>query len=210
MKKILTTFAFGPQAGFLDVSLPTFREYAAKHDYDLYVPSETNFAGTGRHHSWNKIPLILSLLERGYDAVLWLDADVAVLRHGIDIMRDAGESAIAMAVQNTPDGSVPSAGVLVARQHASDLLRVAWKRTFFARSAVWWEQAALISCLGGDPDAAHVSVPASPLWQELPYEWNPHINDPRGIPDDCRFFHATMHADRLSAMRSRIAGASSC
>jgi len=42
-------------------------------------------------------------------------------------------------------------------------------------------------------------VPAGRLWAQLPYEWNSHIHDPRGVSDS-RFFHATCFADRKAAM----------
>lgn len=199
MKKVLTTFAFGALSGLLDVSLPTFRRYAAIHDYDLYVPAGGNFPANDRPLSWLKIPTILALLESGYQAVLWLDADVTVVKHDRDILEDAGNSPLAMAVQRTQDGDVPSCGVFVVRDGAQQILREAWSRDSFRRSSCWWEQAAVIACLGGDPDATPVFVPPSPAWHELPYEWNPHVRDPRGVAG-CRFFHATCFPDRKTAM----------
>jgi hypothetical protein len=199
MKKVLTTFAFGQHSDLLDVSLPTFRRYAAIHGYDLYVPAGSNFAANDRPFAWLKIPTILALLESGYQAVLWMDADVTVIKHDKDILKDAGHAPLAMAVQHTPDGAVPSTGVWVVRDGAQPLLREAWSKDSFQRSSCWWEQAAVIDRLGGDPDATPVLVPPGPMWHELPYEWNPHIRDARGIAG-CRFFHATGFADRRAAM----------
>lgn len=203
MKKVLTTFGFGDSATLLDIALPTFCRYAASYGYDLYVPSEGNFAGTTRPHSWSKIPLIISLLKSGYDAVLWLDADVTVLRHGRDIIDDAGTAPMAMVVHETQDGRVPNCGVWVVKAAAIDVLREVWVRDGFVRSGCWWEQAGVISVLGGDPDAEQVSVPPGPLWHELPYEWNPHISDARGVAG-CRFFHATQFPDRRQAMMESL------
>jgi hypothetical protein len=39
-------------------------------------------------------------------------------------------------------------------------------------------------------------------WTQLDYQWNPHTNDYRGIPDDPNFFHATMFPDRLEIMQN--------
>lgn len=200
MKTVITSFAFGPQADLLDVSLPTFRWYAEKHGYDLYTPAEERFSGVSRPYSWRKVPLLISLLESGYEAVLWLDADVVVRRYDRDILEDAGAAPICMAVHNTTDGGVPNCGVWIVQRSAIDFLRSLWPLDGFRRSSCWWEQAAVISALGGDPDATPVTVPAGPLWSELPYEWNPHVMDSRGIPDECRFFHATAFADRRAAM----------
>jgi hypothetical protein len=202
MKKVITTFAFGPMADLLDVSLPTFSRYAQAHGYDLFVPSGPQFAGIPRHPSWFKVPLILSLLQGGYDTVLWIDADVVVRKHDKDIIEGV-EAPMGMVVQNTPDGAVPSCGVWMVRKAAMEFLQGLWPLDGFARSWCWWEQAAVIAALGGDPDATPVSVPNG-WWAQLPYEFNPHIRDPRGIYD-CRFFHATCFADRLAAMKEALA-----
>jgi len=200
MKKALTTFGLGPMADLLDVSLPTFAWYAQTHGYDLFVPSGEQFAGMKRPLSWGKIPLILSLLRGGYDAVLWLDADVAIVRHDRDILDDLpADAPMGMAVHHTEDGAVPNCGVWLVRAEAAELLESLWPLDGFRRSACWWEQAALIAALGGDPDATPVDVPAGQAWAELPYEWNPHARDPRGFTE-FRFFHATCFPDRKEAM----------
>jgi len=201
VKKVITTFAFGPQRELLDVCLPTFARYAEIHGYDLYVPAEKSVSSDDeRPFPWLKIPLLLSLFAINYEAVLWLDADVIVRRYEKDILEDSHPTPLAMAVHRTDDGDVPNSGVWIVRNTAVDFLRSLWPLNSFRRSSGWWEQAAVIAALGGDPDAGKVSVPEGPLWGELPYEWNPHIADNRGIPEDCRFFHATMFPDRKAAM----------
>jgi hypothetical protein len=202
MKKVITTFGLGPMSELLDVSLPTFARYAQAHGYDLFVPSGAQFTGIQRHPSWFKVPLIMSLLKGGYDTVLWIDADVVVRKYDRDIVEGV-ESPMGMVVQNTSDGAVPSCGVWMVRQAAMEFLQSLWPLDGFARSGCWWEQAAVIAALGGDPDATPVSVPNG-WWAQLPYEFNPHIGDPRGIYD-CRFFHATGFADRLTAMKEALA-----
>jgi hypothetical protein len=204
MKKALTTFGLGPMAELLDVSLPTFARYAQTHGYDLFVPSGQQFSSINRHASWGKIPLIVSLLRGGYDAVLWLDADVAVVEHDKDIIDDLpADAPMGLVVHRTPDGAVPNCGVWLVRAEAAEMLESLWPLDGFRRSACWWEQAALIAALGGDPDATPVAVPAGRAWVELPYEWNPHLRDSRGVAD-CRFFHATCFPDRKAAMLEAI------
>jgi hypothetical protein len=200
MKKALTTFGLGPMAELLDVSLPTFAWYAQTHGYDLFVPSGQQFTGIDRHVSWGKIPLIISLLRGGYDTVLWLDADVAVVKHDRDILDDLPDDApMGMVVHRTEDGAVPNCGVWLVRAEAAEMLESLWPLDGFRRSGGWWEQAALIAALGGDPDATPVEVPAGRAWAELPYQWNPHCRDPRGVSAG-RFFHATCFPDRKAAM----------
>jgi hypothetical protein len=200
MKKALTTFGLGPMAELLDISLPTFAWYAQTHGYDLFVPSGEQFSSMRRHPSWGKIPLIMSLIQSGYDTVLWLDADVAVVRHDKDIVDDLpADAAMGMVVHHTEDGAVPNCGVWLVRAEAAEMLESLWPLNEFRRSSCWWEQAALIAALGGDPDATLVAVPAGRAWAELPYQWNSHVRDSRGI-SDFRFFHATCFPDRKAAM----------
>lgn len=198
-RTVLTTFGFGPAAAYLDISLPTFAAYAQHHGMDLYVPAPQRFDGLSRACPWWKIPLLVSLLGAGYETVLWLDSDVVVRHYDKNILDDASEAPMSMVVQETPDGAVPSTGVWVVRETALESLHGLWALDGFRRSECWWEQAAVISALGGDPDAGQVFVPPGPLWGSLPYEWNPHVRDPRGAVGG-RFFHATGFDDRRAAM----------
>lgn len=212
MLKCLTTFAFGPHEELLDVALPTFWRYAKTHDYDLYIPRHNAIRRfeqiDGRCVSWLKVLVLSSLLDT-YDVVLWLDADVAILRHDRDIVDDAPDKPMGMVVHHTPDGHVPNCGVWLVRKSAKVFLDGLWPHNGFRRSACWWEQASVIHCLGGDPDSPNdVGVPAGPLWGELPYEWNPHGMDARGVPADARCFHATTFPDRAGEMRRRVHEAS--
>lgn len=206
MRRVLTTFGFGEHAGLLEISLPTFARYAARHGYDLFVPQEYFFRDEtkARPYSWWKVPLLRTLLEGGYESVLWVDSDVVIRRHDKDIAEDCGEAPMHMVVHQTEDGSVPNCGVWFVRNSATQFLGEVWGRTGSRREDGWWEQAAVISALGGDADAEKVSVPEGPLWGQLPYEWNPHALDSRGITSDARFFHATMIHDRAIAMRRAI------
>jgi len=200
MRKVLTTFGLGPMADLLDVSLPTFARYAYANGYDLIVPAAKHYQNMSRPYSWAKVPLISALMQSGYDAVLWIDADVVVRKHDRDILDDLpAEAPMGMVVHHTPDGGVPNCGVWLVRAEALELIDSLWPLDGFSRSSCWWEQAALIAALGGDPDATPVDVPAGSLWAELPYEWNPHLRDARGV-SDCRFFHATCFPDRKAAM----------
>lgn len=217
--KILTTFGVGPAREALAISLPFMQAYAARHGYTLVLPSdeEVKVLGDGRPPSWAKIPWLSKLCEESPPStnILWLDADVIVARHNVDIAELwPGRSGwwnpwVSMVVQEVPDGSVPSCGVMLLRsdRYARSRFCDVWYACGpdgmnSARSAGWWEQAAMIRYLGGDPDQHPiVPPPESVFWGKLGYTWNPHPADPRGVPEDCRFFHATGIADRLGAMR---------
>jgi len=213
--KILTTFGTGPAREALAISLPLMARYAQRHGYRLVVPSdaEVEKACCGRPASWGKIGWLKRLERTTGDAlVLWIDADVIVCRHDVDIADHVSPLPfVSMVVQNTPDGAVPSCGVILVDNsyylHPADAYEEIWNACGpdgmnAVRSSGWWEQAAMIRWLGGDPDPTPiVTPPPSNKWGELAYEWNPHPCDPRGIPDDLRFFHATATNDRFGDMR---------
>lgn len=213
MKKVLTTFAAGEaHEAMLAVTLPAMARYARENDYSLHIPPYGEVmdfcGGDPRNASWAKVAIIMGLLGK-HGFVLWLDADVLPRRFDKDIEADCGE-ALSMVVHQTHDGSVPNCGVLGVRRSVqainvlADTLRHGppgrWER-----SPWWWEQAEIIAQLGGDPNAPQISVPESPLWSALPYEWNPHIADARGVPDNCRFFHATQWQDRVAELKRMAA-----
>ena len=216
--KILTTFGTGPAREALAISLPLMARYAQRHGYRLVVPSdaEVKWLCRGRPASWGKIRWLRRLCcEAMGSLVLWLDADVVAVRQDKDIAdeRPAGRPFVSMTVQNTPDGAVPSCGVMLLDNDVDSLhwIDEAYENIWNAcgpdgmnavRSPGWWEQAAMLRWLGGDPDPTPiVTPPPSKKWGELAYEWNPHPYDPRGIPDDLRFFHATATNDRFGDMR---------
>jgi hypothetical protein len=213
--KILTTFGTGPAREALAISLPLMARYAQRHGYRFVVPSdaEVEKACRGRPPSWGKVAWLHRLCDEAPSTVLWLDADVVVVRQDKDIADERPDRPfVSLTVQNTPDGAVPSCGVMLLEN--CDVERrpeTPYEDIWMAcgpdgmnavRSSGWWEQAAMIRWLGGDPDPTPiVTPPPSNKWGELDYKWNPHPRDPRGVPDDLRFFHATATDDRFGDMR---------
>lgn len=215
MRKVIATFGTGPLAAASEISLPLMARYAMRHGYSLVSlgpESVDSLVGElGLPPSWAKVWMVRQLLESGYRAVVWLDADVVVVRGDRDIIDDVRHwSPLSMVVQETQDGRVPSCGVMVATKESKSVFDRVMNRAVnhyikhvdLPRADCWWEQSAVIEALGG---SAHptpiVTPPPSDLWGELPYEWNPHPLDVRGIPDDCRFFHATATGDRIGEMK---------
>jgi hypothetical protein len=216
VKKALVTFGVGDARPLLDISLPTFRRYADAHGYELVIgepPASDDV-------SWRKLPLLIELFREGYDALVWIDADIVVMRHDRDILDDSPHP-LGLVVHEVPEGRVPNCGLMVLRwplgivplltaQAIADARQVEGRP--FRRSA-WWEQSAIIEAIGGDPDHDFVSVPQGVqnvtgtslgTWGKLPYEWNPHPHDWRGYPPNARCFHATMSADRACAMATAV------
>lgn len=208
MKKVLTSFGFGSQQQLLEVSIPTLHKYAHKHSYDLFIPSENYFTEKTkeRQYSWWKLELITKLFEN-YDRILWIDADVVICDFTIDIMAEIdNDSHVGMVVHKTNDGYVPNCGIWVLDKKCMNWFAELWNYSNLPRSNGWWEQAAMLYKLGIDTGTANIKMPETfPMpWTQLNYLWNPHINDSRGIPQNSRFFHATMFKNRLEAMKHRV------
>lgn len=207
MRKVLISMADGNPAyrEMLAISAPSHAKYAAIHGYEYAMasPRVVDALRDERAPSWAKVELLRQCgLKTGHGFALFLDADVCVCDYDKDIIEDfpVGKK-FGMVVHHTSDGAVPNCGVLACMGDCEYELNHIWHAPAFRRSEFWWEQAAMIHLLGGDPDATPVSVPEGPLWGELPYQWNPHANDPRGFPPGIRFFHATMLAERAKTLR---------
>ena len=146
MQKALATFGWDDAAPLLDLALPTFRDYAARHGYHLIVASRR----CDRPASWCKIPLLQELLA-SYDFVLWIDADAIILDASIDLATVIPDDAYqAFVVTNCGEGvgESPNLGVWALRAvpRAKELLDAIWSQEDFIDQG--WEQMALMRLLG--------------------------------------------------------------
>lgn len=208
MKKVLTSFGFGNQKQLLRIASPTFVKYAQEHNYDLFIPSESFFSETTktRHYSWWKIELISKLFNI-YDRILWIDADVVVVRCDKDILDELdNDSHVGMVVHEVPIGFVPNCGVWTLDKKCMSWFPDLWQYNKLPRSDGWWEQDAMLYKLGINSGSNNIQLPSSyPIpWKQLDYLWNPHVHDHRGIPSNLRFFHATMFEDRAKVMQNIV------
>ncbi len=124
--------------------------YAARHGHSVHAEC----APPGdRPPAWRKIEVISSLLDRGHDAVLWVDADAVILRSDADILAELRPGKDLYLVQHLtpqfPDLPVPISGVMLIRgsDWSRELLRRIWERTEYLHHP-WWENAALIAIMG--------------------------------------------------------------
>jgi len=205
MKKVLTTFGFGEQQQLLNISIPTLHKYAQQHNYDLFVPSASFFSTKTkeRHYSWWKVELIKKLFD-SYEKILWIDADVVICNFQYDIMEELqDDSHVGMVVHKTNIGYVPNCGVWVLDKKCMDWFPDLWNHNNLPRSDGFWEQDAMLYKLGINTDTNNIQMPETfPIpWTKLDYLWNPHVHDNRGIPNNTRFFHATMFQDRAKTMK---------
>lgn len=207
MNKMLISLAVGPEyEEMFEVTRPAMQRYARAHGYTSAVPNHEVFVDTERHPSYWKIEAILRCFLAGIDIVLWLDADVEILNFDRDIAQDLGrENLFGCVVHRTKThGTIPNAGVWVVRKEFAPWLLKMNRLDRFASSPHVWEQAALVSIMGGNHDQYPITLPETkPLpWAELPYEWNVIDQDERGVPEMTRFFHSVRGTDnRIERLR---------
>ena len=154
MKRAIVTYAAGAHEELLDVSLPTYKDFAHRHGYDVVVGSKL----TDMPPAWNKIPLLMEALGL-YDDVVWFDCDLVVVNPYDDFPPMTGLHAM---VRHFEDNSeVPNSGVWRIRQSsggiidgessgglsAAGLLRGILALEVFHNHG-WWEQAALMTLMG--------------------------------------------------------------
>jgi hypothetical protein len=121
------------------------------------------------------VPFLQHLLD-GYDEVLWLDADLAVLDHSEDIAnyvkRESFQALVEVRIEVLRSVNT---GVWFLRSgaRAREFLQAVWDSTVYVDHE-WWENAAVLALLGYSLDG--VGEPRPTSWWEgtqvLPEEWN--------------------------------------
>lgn len=209
MRKALVSFAVGPQAPLLDISGPRFFSYARRHGYDLFIPDASYFRGWTREPSWWKLSLLRGLFESHglYDLALWLDADVMIVDESANIAEELpAEDWLGLVVHTTTThGQIPNCGVMLARPEFA--LKVGPSLLCDTRRYRCWEQGALMSRMGVEPERYPVTLPDAKSfpWKEIGPEWNVIKADVRSGTVTPRFVHCTGSRrveDKMAQMRA--------
>lgn len=183
MGRVLVSLGTGKQRKLLRLASVTFRRYARRHGYELDLHDEA--VDHERPPAWSKVALIRRLLDT-HEIVLWLDADIVVVRGDRDIAAELpGDRFIAM-VEHTVGGKAnPNTGVMVIRSgdEARRFFDEVWQKTGYLNHR-WWEQAAVMDLLGYDPETGERVRESD--WHErihwLGKEWNSIRDDPAPQP----------------------------
>jgi len=177
MKKVIVTLASGTHNSYLDMSRSRLIEYGEKHNYDVHVIDEV--LTIDRPPAWSKILLIQKLLK-AYDIVLWIDSDAVIIDSSTDILNeiDLDKTELALVEHSYAEQTHPNCGVMLFRRTESVLqfLDVVWKQVDLIDHP-WWEQAAILRCLGIDSEALPIgpgNIPSRPLIDVkfLDKKWN--------------------------------------
>lgn len=222
MQRAIVTYAEGAHEELLDVALPTYKNFAHRHGYDLYVGEKMcDFPS-----AWNKIPLLIKVLN-DYDEVVWFDCDLVVVDPSEDFPAMTSDPFRGMFVQDKlhsmvrhfEDASeVPNSGVWRLRHscnglYSKDLLRNMQALEVF-RNHGWWEQAALMTLMGYcvPPEGSHFPDTKCKCVQQTKWLtscqfmrlcWNSH---PNYRADHPRIVHCSYQnmAQRLEIMRALV------
>lgn len=207
MSNIITSFGFGEAKSLLDLTYPSYKSYANKYNYKLYCPDKNFFSKKIKEkpYSWWKIELIEILLKE-YENVIWIDADILIVDESKNILNDLytkKDTHMGLVVHDTKLGKIPNCGLWALNQRSLNWISDIYK--FDNRSSLsnyWWEQAALMSMMKFNFKKNPIKIPDSFnfSWTSLPYYWNPHVYDSRGIYNGCLFFHSTMFKNKLNAI----------
>lgn len=146
MKRAIITYAAGAHEELLDIALPTYKDFAQRHGYDLIIGEKM----CSLPPAWNKIPLLLNTLEiLKYDEVVWFDCDLVVVNPTEDFppLLDNPSKLHAMVRHFEDNSEVPNSGVWRLRRGGEQLLQDTLGLEVF-RNHGWWEQAALMTLMG--------------------------------------------------------------
>lgn len=146
MKRAIVTYAAGAHEELLDVALPTYKEFASKHGYDLIIGEKI----CDLPPAWNKISLLMKAFKT-YDEIVWLDCDLVIVDTSEDFPT-LDNTKLHSLVRHFEDSSeIPNSGVWRLRKfnglYSEDLLVDISSLEVF-RNHGWWEQAALMTLMG--------------------------------------------------------------
>lgn len=208
MRKAIATFGIGPHQKMLALAMPTFIEYAGRHNYEIVVGTGES---AGRPPYWGKV-LLLQRVLRVYDFVLWLDADVVILDGSVDmasIVPETAFQALALVLEDPPD-PYPCNGVWALRnsEMSHRFLSEVWGQEDLIDHK-FPEQAAALRTLGWSLVSPWRKVNQT-QWDEatyyLPEEWDMLPVYPIGYARGFIRHYAEMpYAVRLIEMRTDLA-----
>ena len=213
VKSCIVTYAAGAHEELLDVALPSYKDFAVRHHYDLHVGEKH----TDLPPAWNKIPLLLYALQR-YEEVVWFDCDMVVVDPSEDfplISNTPGRTCYHALVRHFDGNSeVPNSGVWRLTRECVPLLEKMMELEVFTNHG-WWEQAALMTMMGYSvpPEGTHFpDTKCHNKYQTRWYKachfmrlyWNSHPNYRHDKP---RIVHCSYPRiqDRLDVMRALAA-----
>jgi hypothetical protein len=182
MKKAMLSYAVGESHKKMhSLTIDSKNKYAERFGYDFFVPEITD---QGRPASWEKINLLISLLQE-YDQVLFLGCDILIVNHSQDISDqvpvEAWQALVVHDVESMPGaarvGYIPNCDMWIVKPKMLPVLKQIESMSTQLRDHGWWEQAALMQLMGFNLNLPCFRQNPTPLWKvtyELDPRWNYH------------------------------------
>lgn len=142
MSRCIVTYAAGAHEELLDVALPTYKEFAHRHGYEVIVDT-TEYPDLPP--AWRKVPMLAHLLGI-YDEAVWFDCDLVVVDPTVDFPKWEPAKYHALVRHFEDKSEVPNSGVWRLRGCGLLLDRMMELEVFTNHG--WWEQAALMTLMG--------------------------------------------------------------
>jgi hypothetical protein len=180
MRKVIVSLGTGPQSRLLHIAGRSFRRYAARHDYELALHTET--LDPTRAPPWSKV-LLLRRLAATHDLLLWLDTDLVIVDDSLDIADELEEGRFLYMVEHrTKEGRMPNSGVMLLRGGTDtiEFLDEVYAQEDLVKHR-WWENAAICRLLGYRLDPVELDSP-TPLLTEHTKLISPRWNSIRDAP----------------------------
>jgi hypothetical protein len=177
MRKVIVSLGTGRQSRLLAIAARSFRRYAARHDYELALHTDT--VDPTRPAPWSKV-MLLRELAATHDLLLWLDADLVIVDDSLDIASELEDGRFLYMVEHhTKEGRMPNSGVMLLRGGADTIV---FLDDVYAQQDLinhrWWENAAICRLLGYRLDPIELESPTplltertkliSPRWNSIP------------------------------------------
>lgn len=194
---LLTAAGPGMREVMHELAVPTFRSYAQAWGYEVHaVDLASDGVGAdpdAQRVKWAKLSLVREAL-RDHALVVWLDADVLLMRHDEDVSALLHPRAFqGLVLEHVPaeDRVNPNTGVWVLRSCPTSLAFLQTVQAAGQQPGPWADQGAVLTALGwrrGDSSyrGARPGMPTAfsrrTTW--LPARWNSPFLGPRQ-PEDC-------------------------
>ena len=120
--------SFSDRMEFSTISWGVLKSYCESHGYTFETFTQT--LDSSRHPAWNKIAIIVELLNKGYEKVLWVDDDIIITEKSVsldtlfaDFITSTKE--LALSAETTHD-RILNTGIICAKQGSQALLNHIW------------------------------------------------------------------------------------
>lgn len=144
-----------------------------------------------------------------YDAVVWIDADAAIVDGSRDVLDDLHRRSVVGLVAHSYEGQqIPNSGVMVLRRSraARRLLDDAWNQTEYVDHK-WWDNAAFLHLLGYELEPSVRRVRRTRIMRRVQFldlAWNSIVEDAAPHPR-VRHYPGRSQEYRLEHLRADLA-----